>query len=362
MTVRTATRWSVIVLLPALVLALGCQSTTPRERELAEQRWNVARARVKAELAADQLTVGNIHSAAGELDEAAHLDPDNLDLVPLRARLLLAQGQAREAVALLDRYQLDGPEQAPLDYLRGVAYEQQQQWEAAREAYRRAADAAPDEVAYLVAAVQTCLQLGQAKDALAMLLARSHRFRWQDAYHAAVAECHEQLENWSAAASAWRHVGDGADTDPDIQARLGLALFRAGRTTEAIPVLEETLPRLIGPASGPRLALAECYLSAGNTTAAHEAVRDVLRVYPNHVQALRLEAQIFSREGAHAKALRVAQRALLHSPDAPATLELTTALAWRIGEYDQAAQIARRLQEIEPDNPVARRILAHRPR
>jgi tetratricopeptide (TPR) repeat protein len=185
-------------------LLLGCQAPQREAREQAAQRWNVARAEVKARLAADQFEAGNVRAAADELAEACRLAPDHPEFVPLRAQVLLAEGQTFAAHDLLERTHADGKTQAEIDYWLGVVWQQQQRWEEALTAFRRASGLDPGEVGYLVAATQARLQLGRTAEALQTLTAAAERFGWTEAYQAALAECYEQLGDWPAAAATWQ--------------------------------------------------------------------------------------------------------------------------------------------------------------
>ena len=55
-----------------LVWLAGCaqQTTQIEARKEATGRWNMARARVKAQLAADQLAAGNVTDASAEIEKA----------------------------------------------------------------------------------------------------------------------------------------------------------------------------------------------------------------------------------------------------------------------------------------------------
>jgi len=351
----TAGRLGMCVLVAVLS---GCQSTRPAASEEATQRWNMARARVKAKLAIDQFESGNVAAAAGELAEAHRLDPDNPGLTALRARIFLAGGNVAAAAELLERTHLEGKEQAEIEYLLGVVRQQQERWSEAADAFRRASRLDDREVAYIVAATQALLQLGQPRAALELLESSAPRFGWTSAYQAALAECREQLDEWSAAAMAWQRVAAASDVTPDIRERLGTALYRAGRYADAATALSDLLDD--GQASSPdllRLMLAECYLEQGQHATARRQVELFLRSEPDDMRALRLLARCLGAAGEYESALRVTRRALAQNAGDITTLELTAALAWRSGDAEQAASVAGRLRRLDRDNLVARRIL-----
>ena len=338
-------------------LLAGCATTQPTAREEATERWNLARAEVKAKLAADRLACGQVAAAAGELAEADRLVPDDPRRVPLRARIWLAEGRVAEAADLLERTTLEGSRQAEVAYLLGIARQQQERWTDAFVAYARAADLDPTEVGYVVAAVQTALQLGDGTGALTLLEQAAPRFAWTNAYQAALAECHEQSGNWGAAVAAWQRVACREAERASVQGRLAEALFRAERYQDAVPILRtllESPDETVG--THWRLLLAECHLALGQAGRARAQGRLVLQAEPTNPRAWRLVSRSLGDEGDFVGALRAARQALDAADDAAGetcSLELVAALAWRTGDHALARHCSERLRQREPNNAVA---------
>ena len=340
-----------------LTMLVGCQTPQRTAREEADQRWRAARAQVKFQLAADQLAVGNLSGAAGELAEAERLVPNSPQHVPLQARIWLADGKVAQAGRLLERARTESTPQAEVEYLLGIVRQQQQRWDEALDAFQRAADLDDQQVAYVVAAAQTLLQLGRPAETLDYLLGASARFGWTNAYLAALAECHEQLGDWSAAASAWQRVAYADDASSALRRRLADALFRARRHLEAALTIEDLLEAESGEAmTEHRLMLAECYLSLGRHADASGQARTILNEQGGNVRALRLLARAQGAQTDYPQALRTARRALAIEPNDIRTLELVAALAWRVKNQDLAAVTAQKLLERDPTNPVGARI------
>jgi len=344
----SATTWAVL---------LGCQTTQQQAREEATQRWNLARAQVKAKLAADQFAAGNVAAAARELTEVSRLMPDNPDLVPLQARIWLAEGRLSDAERLLEQTRREQPPRAAVEYLLGVVRQQQERWSEAHKLFVRAAELDPDEIGYVVAAAQADLQLGRPWEALRRLESAAPRLRWTSAYQAALAECHEQLGEWPAAAAAWERVV-GSDTTPATRERLAIALYRADRPADAVPVLQALLAEEPYAADTTlRLMLAQCYLATRQPAAARAQIELALRHDADNPAALRLLARSWAASGQFAPALRAAQRALNVDSVDVSTLELTAALAQRAGNQRLAASLAERLRQLDPQNALAARLL-----
>ncbi len=341
----------------AVLLLAGCTSMQARARQDAHERWNTARADIKARLAEDHFDAGNVDAASNELAEALRLNPTNDHLVPLRVRVLLAEGRLDEAARLIELSRSTGHSSPEIEYLLGVVRQQQERWQAALEAYLRAAELSPHEVGYVTAAAQVWLQLGEPEAALTYLNESETRFAWTDAYQACLAECLEQVGDWSGAASAWQRVLYADATDQATRERLANALYHSERYLEAIPVLLDWLATADSrTAPVVRLLLADCYLAEGRIAAAQEQARTVVRNDEQNVHALCVLARALGAGGEYSAALRIARRALALDPANVATLELVAALAWRVDDYDLMATTAQRLEQVDPGNDVARRI------
>jgi tetratricopeptide (TPR) repeat protein len=336
----------------ALIAALsaGCNMPTTQfeARAQAQKRWNEARAQVKAQLAAEQLAAGNVADASNEVSKALSLSPDNTGLIVLRARTALASGDAATAMGLLEHIPNDDSHKAEIAYLRGVIWQQRLKWEEALDCFARAAEAEPTESAYFVAVVQALLQLGKASEALEYLRGNEDRFGWTPAYHAALAECQEQLGRWNEAASAWRLVADSS-SDPSVVERFATALHHAGRCGEAVPLLQSRLESGEETTQGAvRRMLAECLVEEGMLDAARAQLAKLLDHEPRDGDALLLLARVHAEEGRYDLALRTARRAIEAQPTRFEPLELAAAVAHRLGQRAQAAAFARRAEALLP--------------
>ncbi len=347
-----------LIPLTALALLCGCQAPQQKAQVEATQRWNVARAQVKARLAADQFAAGDLAAAAKEMNEARKLDPENPALVPLQARIWLAEGKLGPAAALLEKAGHQSPPDAEAVYLLGVVRQQQEKWDAALAAYEQAAALEPAEPHYAATVAQTYLQRREPQRALEFLDSVAASLSWLDDYQAARAEACEQAGDWAGAATAWQRIAQGPGADVTIRERLADALYRAGRFDEAVPLLEALCDQPdAGAARRNRVQLVEGLLAAGRPAAAREQAQALVQGHPNDAPALRLLARTLAAEGDCAAARRVIGQALAADADDPLTMELAAALAWREGEFDAAAALAGRLAQRQPGNVGAARIL-----
>lgn len=348
------------VALAAIVLVGGCAAPGTHEsaRQDAQKRWDGARARIKARLAADHLEAGAFNDAAAELAEASRLDPNPGAYLPLQVRLLLALGDVDEARAALERAETAQPN-PEIDYLRGIVCQQQQRWDDALACYLAAVEQRPADQSYTIAAAQAWLQLGAAEEALQLLEAQQARNGWTVGCQAAMAECREQLGEWRAAADAWQRVADAKGEDRDVTERLALARFRAGDFAAALPLARWLCRDEAAAAPADRMLLVDCLTELGELNEARGAAMRAMEHDGGRAPALLRLARIYAAGGDVQMALRTAQQALSAQPDDPMSLELSAALALRCGERATATALARRLRSVSRDgvNALADRIL-----
>ncbi|MEP0846592.1 MAG: tetratricopeptide repeat protein [Phycisphaerae bacterium] len=323
-------------------LLAGCQTQQKTARQAAESRWNDVRAGVKAELAAEQLRAGNYDAAAGEAAKARELAPDDVELKLTQARVLLARGQIGAARELLESIPPQPDPPAEAHYLLGTIHQQLLEWPAAYECFARAAAADRREFAYPAAIAQVLLQQSAAQEAVEYLGSLESQFKALPGYHAALAECHEQLGAWEAAAAAWQRVA-GVGGDAGLLERLALAQVRAGQWSDAAETLERLLAQ---PEAAQRrdlsLALAQCLVETDRFDEARRRLTPLFDGTADSVPALCLLATSLTRQQQLGRALRVADEALHINPLDPDALELAAALALRLGDAPRAAAFARR--------------------
>lgn len=337
-----------------VLVVAGCATLPPRAREAANERWKLARARFKAQLAADHLNAGRIAAAAGELAEATELAPASREWEPLRARVALARGDIALADSILQNITPEHQHDAEVAQLIGLVREQQRRWPEALAEHRRAMRLAPDDVSYVVVAAHAALQMGRVEDALELLRSAEERFSWSPAYQAALAECFEQLGRWPECAAAWQRAVDEDPKDRHARERLAVALSRADRCDDAIPLLAEVLETAAGPsAAALRVRLVECLLATGPRAEAVRQARELTQLTPSDARAHRLLAQACALAGDERAALAAAHRALTLDPRDIPTLELVATLAWKTGERTLLGAALDQLVAADPANAVA---------
>lgn len=356
---RTPRRVALLLMsVNCVVFALtGCETTQPTIQQAAQERWSMTRADVQARLAADQLAAGNVEAAAAALSEAQRLDQAPQQHAALQARICLAQGDVAAAEQVLAGVPAARANSGEIAYLRGIVYEQKQQWTAATTAYDQALAAQPTEVAYLVAAVQARLQQGATTEARAVLEQHEATLGWTNAYAAVLAECAEQSGDWVRAASAWQRVCSAAPESSDLRLRQATAWVRAARYAEATPLLTDLAEHGDDAVrQRARLLLAECALADGRPATARDLLKQVLRRDPKNAPTLRMLARALWQVGDQRGALAVARQALAAGPQEVENLALVVVLAHRVGDTRLAKQTFAELNRRAPDDPLVRQL------
>ncbi|RMF80834.1 MAG: hypothetical protein D6744_07835 [Planctomycetota bacterium] len=344
-----------------VVLIVGCQSAGPHERATAAatERWSLTRAAVKAKLAADEFQAGRFEEAESAVTEARDLDPENTEYQILQARVLLAAGKEAQAERILTALPNDSTLSPEALYLFGILAQQRLRWHDALQYYEAALDARPDDTAYLTAVVQALLQLDRPEQALATLRRAEPLVGWTPAYFAALAECHEHMEHWAAAAAAWRRAVSGGNDAESVE-RLALAQFRAGQWEAAIESFAELRALRGSLSTHAEIANAESLLEVERFDDAQKALARVLRMKPRSAAALRLLARVYWATDRPNQAVEAIEKAAYAAPNDPRTIEMAAAMAYAGGQTRLAEEMARRAKALAPNgaSEIADRILA----
>ena len=164
--------------------------------------------------------------------------------------------------------------------------------------------------------------------------------------------------------TAWRLQGDARKAltvieplaerharSPDVLHELGLSLGAAGRGAEAITVLEKAL-RLDPNHRGAWRTLGDQHSAAGNEQAAQEAYEKHLALSTRHPELIEAEACL--RKGNVGKAERLTRDVLKVDPVDIVAIRLLAAIGVRLGQLEDARHLLERCLELAPDFHLAR--------
>lgn len=174
-----------------------------------------------------------------------------------------------------------------------------------------------------------------------MALARRYR---------AIAEA-ERKDFSGAIADLQQLAADGRESGDDL-VLLGECLWRAGRSEEALPVLERATRRLPG-APEPRLARARALRSLGRDEEAARSYEQILAQSPDQPEATRGLADLALARGELDRAAALYETIRRADPDDVGALVKLGVVAMRNGRLDDAVGLFRRAVALGPSNPEA---------
>ena len=272
--------------LSAAALCLtGCVSDQPKPKtptEEATAKWNKTRASVMYGLARDQFNGGELDTAEKTASDALAMDPDNVPLRVLGARIAIEQNRLDIADRQLSEAHRLDPNNAEVNYYAGLVAQRWQKYDAALQDYAAANAQQPTELAYLMARAEMLVKLDRSPEALEILKTKVPYFEDSAALRDAVGQLLVQQKRYTEAADMFRRASVLASDDLSIRERLALASFQAGESADCIAVLT---PLLAKPAYTSRadllIVLGESQLQTNQTLSARDSFKQATEIDPS---------------------------------------------------------------------------------
>ncbi len=253
-----------------LLFAGGCagdgKDAQATQKEVAQKQWNAARAGVMHSLARDQFQTGSCDKARQTCDSALKMDPENVPLLVLSARIAIEQSRLDVADEALGKARTLQPKHAEAQYLAGVVAQRWQKYGDALVCYTAAADAQPAELAYVMARAESLVLLDRRADALAMLREKVAYFEHSSALRDAVGQLLMQERKFDDAVEMFRQASVLATEDTGVRERLALAYFQTRNYRDCA----DTLSRLVQ--SEPYLARSDLFVALGESQLATKQI------------------------------------------------------------------------------------------
>jgi Flp pilus assembly protein TadD len=342
----------------ALMLAFnGCASDgkkaqTPKEQ--AVKQWSQARAAVTGSLARSQYENGNFDKARKSIDEALKLDPENVNLHLLSARLSIETGQLEVAMKELELTRKLDEKNAEVEHLTGVVYQRWQKPELACQHYARAFEKNDKELAYLLAQAEMLVMLDRPHDALSALRERIHGFEHNAAIHHCIGQVLIDMQRYAEAVDAHRQAALLAPEDVEIREHLAMALFYNRQYRDA----GDSFTRLLrDPENAKRaelwVALGECQLQIGRANDARNSFETATQLDATSTSAWLSLAKATLEVGDMRRAETVLRKAIaLDATSAEAHLMLGY-LRLRQNRLEDAMKAFRQASALDRTDPVS---------
>lgn len=379
----------------ALLAMPGCASQHQKtQREQATQQWNSARAGVLYSLASDQYKTGNFEKSRQTVDDALKMDPGSVPLRILSAKLCIELGQLEQAQKELAIVLDHDASNAEAHYLTGVVFQRWQQPKEAFDAYSRASDAAPAELAYVLAKSEMLVLMDRQGEALSLLQEKVIYFEHSAAIRDAVGQLLVQQERFADAVDMLRQASVLASDDLSIGEHFALALFYNHEYREAAEVIGKlvkaepyakrpdlwtalgecqmqlNLPRdarmsfetasQLDPASpSVWLSLGKAALAASDLKRAELSLRKSLSLQPNSSEAQLMLGYLRLRQDRLDDALAAFQKAAALDRADTVSLCMIGYVLEKLGHGQQGLEYYAAALRIRPNDELATRLMAN---
>ena len=271
------------------------------------------------------LASGDPSGAAAELRRALDLHHPTAVVLPVLARAMVAEGQAKK---LVDQYAaVDLPDPAAAADLKtsiAVAYADIGDTPHAQVALATALKAAPDFAPALIVQAQLLARGGDAGAALKVI--------------------DKVLQKNPGQADAWQLKGD-------------LLYLGQGDSAAALEAYRQALV-VKKDLLAAHTAIISVYFANNDIVAAQKQLEEARKYFPNHPQIKYFDALLALQRHDLVKARQLAQELLRLAPDYARALQLAGTVEYERGSFGQAEKYLSQALQRAPNNRPARRLLA----
>jgi len=384
---------TVAFVLASLASVAGCGSMKNEQKIKAKQEWNSARANVLYSLAKDQYATGNFDKSRQTVDEALGMDPQNVGLRILSAKLNIEQGRLENAEGDLKLARATAPKNAEADYLTGVIYQRWQKPQAAFDYYRAASEKAPSELAYVMARAEMLVAMDQQQQALVLLQEKVTYFEHSAVIRDAVGQLLVQQKKYKEGVDMLRQASILATDDMSIREHLALAMFYAGQYREASDALTrltkkdgyddradlfaalgecqlnlgqyrdarstfETATQLSPSSAGMWLSHAKAAMQLNDIKRADVSLKKAIALAPENSEAHLLMGYMRLRQNDLAAALPAFKKAAALDQNDTVSLCMVGYALERMGKPEQAVQYYSKALRLKPNDEMATKFMA----
>jgi tetratricopeptide (TPR) repeat protein len=265
---------------------LGGCGKTPTQKEAAQLKWNQARAGVLASLAKSEYEKGNFDKARQTIIDAQKMDPDNVSLHILSARVSIETGQLESADKELALARTMDPKNAEAEYFAGIVCERWQKPAQAYEYYTHACEKNPKEAAYLLARVEMLVALNRTGEGVQLIKERMSDYEHNPAIYHTLGQLQADLKHYPEAVESLRQAALLAPDDALVREHLAMAMYFNHQYREAADMFSRLLK---DPENTKRpelyVALGECQLQIGRADDARGSFETATSLNPGSTTA-----------------------------------------------------------------------------
>ena len=303
----------------AVLASTGCEDAGKSQVTMKQEqynRWNGTRVGVMLQLAQQQYEVGDYDKCRKTLDEAFSTKAPSAPLHVLAAKVEIEKGSLEAAADHLQTAARIDPNSPEPFYLLGVVYQRWQKNDVAADYYQQAWDRKPGEAMYMLAVAEMKISLGKLDEAKKLLQDKEVYFEQSAALRIALARIASLQKDHATACKYYRDAVILLPEDQNLRRNYAEELYYAGKYADAASILEDMKKEAKGPEKESLLLLlAESYLDIRRPFDARSCLQEVVRENPNDAAAYLMLAETCVKTGDTSIALASAHKVLRLEPD-----------------------------------------------
>jgi tetratricopeptide (TPR) repeat protein len=323
--------------LPCLLVALvapGCGSPQLNSDDFVAKDQTETRTALMVDQAERALNAGDVGMASARLQEIASSLSTSTQGQLVMARTLIAGSKFHEANELLAALAQEFPDEPEVDLVSGTLAEARGRWEAARVAYERALNKAPESIVATLLRARVDLVLGQPQNAAALLERTLAIVPGVRDLQEALAEAYLAAGDYALAADWYTAALDHDSSVAALRVRLAFAQSLSGEHLQALRTIREVRDPAVPPYV--QLALARSALMIDEGAEAQHWLQLYVDAFPDDDSAWVDLARAHLLQGADAAALSALRSALRLDPSRADGLVLLGHLRLRAGQEQLA--------------------------
>ena len=338
----------------AIFVSTGCEDASKTQATMKQEqynKWNATRVGVMLQLAQQQYEVGDYDKCRKTLDEAFSTKAPSAQLHVLAAKVEIEKGSLEAAADHLQTAARIDPNSPEPFYLLGVVYQRWQKNDVAADYYQQAWDRKPSEAMYMMAVAEMKISLGKLDDAKKILQDKEVYFEQSAALRIALGRIAAKQKDHAMACKYYRDAVILLPEDQHVRRSYAEELYYAGKYADAASIFEDMKKDAKGSEKeGLELLLAECDLNLRRPFDARSNLQEVVRDNPNDTVAYLLLAETCVETGDTSIALASAHKVLRLEPENVKAMIVDAVILQRQRNWADSRAMLEKALKLSPGN------------
>jgi tetratricopeptide (TPR) repeat protein len=303
--------------------------------------------RLKIDLLADLARIPEAEAALTLLEQ---VDPQAAQTILLQSRLAAERGQFERALALINQYLEDNPDEPYGYYRRGMVYFKHEDFAQALADFRAYAELAPHALEAYEQQFLCNLELGQVEEAVQVGEAALHQHPANARLHYNLGFARLLLDDQQTALADFQQAVQRAPDDAEIALRIHLALAEFTPPEVRLRWFQQAVNAFSHPSALLYGLLAEAYLDTGDSAQAIQQILQALAEDDSMPFTYILGVKAYSLLGRYPEALALAERGVTRLPE-DSRVRLARAMVLRDSGYPvEALEELAVVQSMQPQD------------